>query len=159
MNVEFLDPRTVQGEITAALDEIEGHLLGLVREGSQATARLDQVIDGLAALVGVLRPQFHRLQELFDGRDLTFDLTSTLRDVRTRALWLYRKCRLEILFFAKLRVERALRDRLYRQVVETYEELSGLDEAERTLQKLPEDDLAARLLDDEGKTLTLQTSG
>ena len=155
MSLEFLDPKAAQGEITSALDDVELRLLVLVREGSQATARLDAVIDGLAQLVGVFRPQYYRLQELSEGRDLTFEITSRLKDLRARALWLYRKCRLEILFFAKLRTERLLRDMLYRQVVETYNELAGLDEAERTLQKLPEEDLALKLLEDEGQTLTL----
>ena len=150
MSVEFLDLRTAQEEITSALNDVELHLLALVREGSQATARLDAIIDSLAQLVGVIRPQYHRLQELFDGRDLTFEITSGLKDLRARALWLYRKCRLEILFFTKLRIERSLRDTLYRQVVETYAELSNLDEAERALQRLPEDDLAVKLLEDMG---------
>jgi len=152
MSVDFLDPKTAHEEIASALDEVELHLLALVREGSQATARLDVVIEDLAQLVGVLRPQYYRLDELFDGRDLTFETTSRLKDLRARTLWIYRKCRMEILFFAKLRTERWLRDMLYRQVVETYEELSNLDEAERALQKLSEEDLALKLIQDEGKT-------
>jgi hypothetical protein len=154
MSVDFVDPKMIHDEVVVVLDEVEGRLLTLVREGSQTTSNLNAIIDGLGTLVLAIQAQYNRLQDSLDARDLSYELTTDLAGVRRRALWLYRKCRLEMLFFAKLRAERDLRDTLYRQVIEMYEELSGFEEAERSLQALPEPELAARLLRDDGASVT-----
>lgn len=145
MGVEEAHSRTAAEEVASALDEIESRLLTVIREGAHTVRPLDETIADLAQLIVGIRPQFERLQALFTPRDLTFDFTLRLEDLRRRLLWLYRRIRLEHIFFAKLQLERLLRDALYRQVLETYDEFSELDRKERVLRSLPEEDLATDL--------------
>ncbi len=118
----------------------------LVREGAHSTTPLDDIINGLSQLASEIRPQYRQLQELLDRRDVKFDSNAELEGLQKRALWLYRKSQLEHLFFSKLRLERSLRDLLYRQILETYEELLTLEEGEQALRKLPDDLLGEELL-------------
>ena len=153
MAAEVPDVGTAQRQIASTLDEVESRLLDLVREGGSATTSLDEVIHGLAQIVSTIGLQYRHLQGLFERRDLTFASTFGLEEVRHRTLWLYRKIQLEILFFTKLRLERSIRDALYKYVLETYEELFALENEERTMQKLHDDDLATRLLGNEVEAL------
>ena len=66
-------------------------------------------------------------------------------------MWLYRKAKLERYFFARLRLVRRLRDAVHRQIIETYQEMSELEEAERDLRASPEEALAAALLREPGE--------
>jgi hypothetical protein len=56
---------------------------------------------------------------------------------------------LEQIFFSKLRLERVLRDTLYRQILEGYDEFSAMEAQEARVRSLPEDALAAELLREE----------
>lgn len=136
------DPSTTADEIEHALGETEGLLLSLIRQGADGVMALDDVISGLLTVITEIRAQYLRLHEMLDRRDLTFEAVGRLEGLRKRALWLYRKGKLEHLFFMKLRLERSLRDALYRQIVETWQELSTLDEAERKFRELQEESLA-----------------
>ncbi len=144
------DLEAMGAEVKSILDQIEDRLLTLVREGAHSTTPLDDIIDGLSQLASEIRPQYRQLQELLDRRDMEFDSNVELEGLQKRALWLYRKSQLERLFFSKLRLERGLRDVLYKQILETYEELSTLEEGDRALRKLPDDLLGEELLKDEG---------
>jgi hypothetical protein len=145
---ELSDHSATADEIEHALGEAEGRLLGLIRQGADGVTALDDVISGLLPIITQIRSQYRALHEIFERRDLPFDVVERLQGLRQRALWLYRKCRLEHLFFMKLRLERSLRDALYRQIVETWQELSALDEAERKYRGLHEDSLEADLTGD-----------
>jgi hypothetical protein len=89
------------------------------------------------------------LQETLEQRDLTYELVARLEEIRRRALWLYRRSRLEQLFYAKLKLERLLRDTLYRQILEAYDEFSSMEQLEGHLRGLSDDLLAAELLQGE----------
>jgi len=147
MGTDEQDPTGAVADISAALDHLEQGLLTLIRAGAHAATPLDEVTEGLAALLPDTRRQYRRLQEVLERRDVEFDTTTRVEHVRRRVLWLYRKTRLEHLFFAKLAFERTIRDLLYKQILEMYEELSSLEEAERKLRRLGDDELAAELLE------------
>jgi len=136
-------------EVTAALRGVEARLLDLIRAGAHAATPLDEVMDGLDRLVPEIKVQMRRLQETLERRDLSFDTAARVQDLRRRVLWMYRKTKLEYLFFAKLRFERTSRDALYKQILEMYEELSRLEDAERTLRRRQDDDLVRELLGEE----------
>lgn len=135
-------PSTIQDELSA----IEAQLIGLTRGAAAAGERpLDEIITELTGLAVHIRRGLSHVQESLERRDLTYDDAAELQEVRRRALWLYRRSRLEQLFYRKLLLERLLRDSLYRQVLETYEELSSLEAEERRLHALPEDVLVVEL--------------
>lgn len=147
-----LSDLTTQGAPAGAdLGEIEGRLIQLTREGSGGTRPLDEVIAELHALARRLRPIYLAVQESLGRRDLTYDDVVSLEDVKRRALWLYRRSRLEQLFYAKLKLERSLRDTLYRQILEAYDEFSSMEEMEGRLRGLAEDLLAAELVQEDGQ--------
>ena len=149
--MEMVDPSTAVASIGAGLGEIESRLIQLTREGSAGTRPLDEVIAELSALSRRLRPVYLVLQETLERRDLTYDLVAQLDGIHKRALWLYRRSRLEQLFYAKLTLERSLRDTLYRQILEAYDEFSSMEEMERHLRGLADNALASELLQEEAQ--------
>jgi len=147
--METSDLPTRADSIGADLGEIESLLIQLTREGSGGGRPLDEVIGELSALSQRLRPVYMVLQETLEQRDLTYELVARLEEIRRRALWLYRRSRLEQLFYAKLKLERLLRDTLYRQILEAYDEFSSMEQLEGHLRGLSDDLLAAELLQGE----------
>src|SRR3989304_2595061 len=168
MGTDEQDPTSAIADISAALDHLEQGLLTLIRAGAHAATPLEEVTEGLppvlpgppgryrrlpgapggrAAPLPDTRRQYRRLQEVLERRDVEFDTTTRVEHVRRRVLWLYRKSRLEHLFCVNLAFERTIRDSLYKQILEMYEELSSLEEAERKLRRLGDDELAAELLE------------
>lgn len=148
--MEIQDPTSTVGEIEAQLSNIESQLTQLTREGSAGGRPLEEVIAELTLLSRRVRPDYSILLEMLERRDLTYELMTKLEEVRRRALWLYRRSRLEQIFYSKLKLERSLRDMLYRQILEGYDEFSDLEATESLLRTLPEDRLAAELLQEEG---------
>lgn len=130
----------------AAIQDLESRLLELIRGGAGGTKSLEEVMGGIAQIIGEMRPHFSRLLEVQERRDLAYANVAQLEALRKHSLWLYRRCLIEQVFFAKLRLERGLRDRLYRQVIESWHEMGLLDEQERELQGKSEDTLAKELL-------------
>src|SRR3990170_2216563 len=126
MGTDEQDPTSAIADISAALDHLEQGLLTLIRAGAHAATPLEEVME---------------------RRDVEFETTTRVEHVRRRVLWLYRKIRLEHLFFVKLAFERTIRDSLYKQILEMYEELSSLEEAEGKLRRLGDDERAAELLE------------
>jgi hypothetical protein len=145
MGVEGADSRVITADIAAALDQIEGQLITLIREGAHGGRSLAETIADLSGLLPAIGAQFDRLQSLLAARDLTFGTKVQLDELRARLLWLYRKARLEELFFVKLQLERAFRDELYQRVLETYDEFTDLERREGSLRDLSDHDLAAEL--------------
>jgi hypothetical protein len=143
---ELLNPASIAEEIEVTLAEVEQHLLALVQDGARGAEKLAEVLQGLNRVVLRIPQIYLRLQEVQGRRDLGFQMTARLEAIRKQSLWLYRKARLEQCFFAKLRLERGLRDAIYRQIVETYQEMSALDEIERELRGRPEEALTQELL-------------
>jgi hypothetical protein len=143
---ELLNPESIAQEVEATLAEVERRLLELVQDGARGTEDLGAVLHGLEQVVLQIRQLYLRLQDVQGRRDVGFQMTARLEAVRKHSLWLYRKTRLEQGFFAKLRLERGLRDAIYRQIVETYQEMSALDDAERELRGRLEETLAQELL-------------
>ncbi len=149
--MEIPDPSSTAAAIGAELGDIESQLIQLTREGSRGGTRagersLDEVISELAALPQRIHPHYSRLVEILERRDLTYELVATIEELRKRALWLYRRSRLERIFYAKLRLERSLRDTLYRQILEAYDEFSSMEAMESHLRGFSDDVLAAELL-------------
>ena len=143
---ELLNPENIAQEVETTLGDIERRLLELVQDGARGAEELGDVLLGLSHVVFQIRQIHLRLQEVQGRRDVGFEMTARLEAVRKHSLWLYRKARLEQCFFAKLRLERGLRDAIYRQIVETYQEMSALDDVERELRGRQEDALAQELL-------------
>jgi len=150
--VEIQDPSARATEIGVELSDIESQLTQLTREGSGGGRALDEVIGELTTLSQRVRPYYSLLQETLERRDLTYELVAKLEEVRKRALWLYRRSRLEQIFYSKLKLERSLRDMLYRQILEGYDEFSELEATESHLRTLSEDLLAAELLEEEAQS-------
>lgn len=143
---ELLNPANIAQEVETTLGDIERRLLELVQDGARGAEELGDVLLGLSHVVFQIRQIYLRLQEVQGRRDVGFEMTARLEAVRKHSLWLYRRARLEQCFFAKLRLERGLRDAIYRQIVETYQEMSALDDVERELRGRQEDALAQELL-------------
>jgi len=143
---ELLNPESVAQEAEATLGDVERLLLRLVQDGARGAEELGDVLQGLSHVVFQIRQIYLRLQEVQGRRDVGFEMTARLEAILKHSLWLYRKARLEQCFFAKLRLERGLRDAIYRQIVETYQEMSALDDVERELRGRQEDALTQELL-------------
>ena len=143
---DLLNPESVAQEVEATLTEVEQRLLSLVQDGARGTGDLGDVLRGLNQVIVDIRRVYVRLQEVQGRRDVGFEITGRLEAIRKHSLWLHRKARLEQCFFAKLRLERGLRDTIYRQIVETYQEMSTLDETEREVRGRHEEALAQDLL-------------
>ena len=151
--MEIEDPSATMVTIGDELSTIEGQLIRLTREGSGGERSLDEVIAELSAFAERIRPHFFLVQEALERRDLAYDVVARLEEMRKRVLWLYRRSRLEQVFYSKLRLERLLRDTLYRQVLETYDEFSAMEALEARLRGLSDDLLAAELLHGAGEGL------
>jgi len=134
--------------IRTELSEIERQLIQLTRQAS-AGVQLDEALRELAMLAIRIRPFYARLSEVLERRELTYEHVAQLEGEQKRVLWLYRRSRLEQIFFSKLRLERTLRDTLYRQILEGYDEFSAMEAQEARVRSLPEDALAAELLREE----------
>lgn len=148
---EPIDPDAIIQEVEGSLGEVERRLLQGVRDGSQGTAALSEVIDRIAGVIVDLRPPYRRVHEILERRDIPLATTEHLETLRSRILKLYRKSRLEHVFFLKLQLERSLRDTLHRHVVESFEEMSALDEHERTIRAAGEAVLVDDLLGNGGQ--------
>lgn len=149
--MEITDLPMQADSMGAALGEIESKLIELTREGSGGGRSLDEVLGELHALSRRVRPVYLALQETLEQRDLTYELVARLGEMRKRAVWLYRRSRLEQLFYAKLKLERSLRDTLYRQILEAYDEFSSMEQLEGHLRGISDDMLAAELLQEEAR--------
>jgi hypothetical protein len=125
MTMEVQDPSATVATVGAELSTIEQQLIELAREGSSGGRPLDQIIGELSALAKRMRPHYSRLQETLERRDLTYELMAGL--------------------------ERSLRDLLYRQILEVYDEFSTMEETESNLRGMPDDLLAAELLQEDAK--------
>lgn len=148
------DPAATATSIGAELGEIENELIQLTRQAS-ASGQLEPTLHALAALAARVRPHYARLSEVLERRDLTYEDVARIEGERKRLLWLYRRARLEQIFFSKLRLERALRDSLYRQILEGYDEFSAMEGLEARIRALSDDALAGELLlaeEPEGET-------
>jgi len=155
--MELPEASVAVAAVSDELDAVERQLIQLTREGSAGERSLDSVIDDLAALVGRIRTSYLSLQEFLERRDVTYELVTRVEELHKRALWLYRRLQLEEVFFSKLRLERTLRETLYRQILETYDEFSALEEAEARLRGLSEAALAEELL--KGRSLPVSQDG
>lgn len=143
---ELPNPESIAAEVEATLQEVEQRLLALVRNGARGAEELDEILRGLSEVGFEIRQLYLRLLEVQGRRDVSFEVTGRLEAVRKHSLWLYRKARLEECFFAKLRLERALRDAIYRQIVETYQDMAALDDVERELRSRQDEALAQDLV-------------
>jgi hypothetical protein len=143
---ELAHPGGIAQEVDVFLGGLERRLLSVIHSGARGAREIDSVLSELAPLTRELRQSYARLHETLERRDLAFETVAQLEHVRKHCLWLYRKCRLEQCFFAKLRFERSLRDVIYKQIVETNQEISAIEETERELRKSREDSLARDLL-------------
>lgn len=142
---EIPEPLAPATSIQDELGETEAHLIRLTREAGEADRPVDEVIAELMELAGQIRRVLSHVQEALERRDLTYNEAARLQEMRRRALWLYRRSRLERVFHAKLRLERMLRDTLYRQVLETYDELSSMEAEETRLHDLSDENLLLEL--------------
>lgn len=144
--MELQDPGAMATEVEAALGEVERQLVALTREGGAGARPLEEVIEELTVLAQRLHPLYARLLDALEPRDLTYEVMTRIEAVRKWALWIYRRTRLEHVFYSKLQLERSLREALYRQVLETYDDFSVLELRESRLRGMAEAELAADLL-------------
>lgn len=144
--MEVLEPDQVIADITSTLTGVEGRLIALTREAAYASRPLSDIVTELVKLQDEIRPQYKRLQETLERRDLTFETVTNLETQRRRAIWLYRRSRLEQVFFAKLDLERSVRDTLYREILETYDQMAELDMEDRRLREVNDTVLVSELV-------------
>lgn len=142
---ELSDPVAIAGTVERTLVEVEERLIRVIRDGSQGLTVLDGVIRNIDQVKRDLRSPHDELQDVLGRRDLTIDMVDRLEALRSRGLRLYRKACLEHVFFQKLQLERTVRDTLYRQVIQAFEEMGELDETERRIRALGDEALAADL--------------
>jgi hypothetical protein len=142
--VDLSDPAVSAELIEAEVAQIESQLIQLTRQAGTAS-QLDETLRELASLATRVRPYYARLSDVLERRDLTYEDMAKLEGARKRVLWLYRRSRLEQIFFSKLRLERALRDTLYRQILEGYDEFSAMEATETRLRTLSDEALAHEL--------------
>lgn len=143
--MEVREPDQVTQDITSMLSEVESRLIALAREAAYVSRPLTDVISELTKLQEDIRPQYKRLQEILERRDLTFETVTNLETQRRRAIWLYRRSRLEQVFFTKLDLERSIRDTLYREILETYDQMAELDIEDRRLREVSDMELILEL--------------
>ncbi len=143
---ELPNPEDIAAGVEAVLQQVEQRLLALVQDGARGAEELGEILRGFSEVSFQIRQVYLRLLEVQGRRDVSFQVTARLEAVRKHSLWLYRKARLEECFFAKLRLERGLRDAIYRQIVETYQDMAALDDVERELRSRPDDALTQDLL-------------
>jgi hypothetical protein len=144
--VEVHEPDQVIADITSTLTGVEGRLIALTREAAYASRPLSDIVTELVKLQDEIRPQYKRLQETLERRDLTFETVTNVETQRRRAIWLYRRSRLEQVFFAKLDLERSVRDTLYREILETYDQMAELDMEDRRLREVNDTVLVSELV-------------
>lgn len=147
--METAEPAATAASVAAELAAIEAELIRLTRQAG-APGELDSTLRELTILAARIRPHYSRLSEALERRDLTYEDVERLEGERRRLLWLYRRARLEQIFFSKLRLERTLRDTLYRQILEGYDEFSAMESMEARIRALSDDALAGELLLEEG---------
>ena len=143
--MEVREPDQVTQDITSTLSGVESRLIALTREAAYVSRPLTDVIGELTKLQEDIRPQYKRLQEILERRDLTFETVTNLETQRRRAIWLYRRSRLEQVFFTKLDLERSIRDTLYREILETYDQMAELDIEDRRLREVSDMELILEL--------------
>jgi hypothetical protein len=148
--MEMTDTAATAASIAEELAAIEHELITLTRQAGEL-GQLDSTLRDLTSLASRVRPHYARLTEALERRDLTYEDVERLEGERKRLLWLYRRTRLEQIFFSKLRLERTLRDTLYRQILEGYDEFSAMESMESRIRTLPDDALAAELLLEESE--------
>lgn len=144
--MEVHEPDQVIADITSTLTGVEGRLIALTREAAYASRPLSDIVTELVKLQDEIRPQYKRLQETLERRDLTFETVTNVETQRRRAIWLYRRSRLEQVFFAKLDLERSVRDTLYREILETYDQMAELDMEDRRLREVNDTVLVSELV-------------
>lgn len=144
--MEVLEPERIAASIASALDRVESRLIAVVREAAHVSRPLPDVIDELVQLQDEIRPRYMRLQEMLERRDLSFEALTVLETQRRRGVWLYRRSRLEQVFFTKLNLERTIRNTLFREILEAYEQLADLDTEESRLQEAPDPTLILELV-------------
>ncbi|HEY6103680.1 MAG TPA: hypothetical protein VI007_10715 [bacterium] len=147
-SVGTTEPVAALGSLRSDLAEVESRLIHLTRQASSG-GQLDDALRELTVLAVRIRPHYAQLMEALERRDLTYQDVAGLEEGKRRVLWLYRRLRLEQIFFSKLRLERTLRDTLYRQILEGYDEFSAMEALEARLRGLPDDALAGELLREE----------
>src|SRR3989337_3703335 len=101
MGTDEQDPTSAIADISAALDHLEQGLLTLIRAGAHAATPLEEVTEGLAALLPDTRRQYRRLQEVLERRDVEFDTTTPGEHARRRVLRVYRHSPLAHLCFGR----------------------------------------------------------
>lgn len=143
--MEVREPDQVTQDITSTLSEVESRLIALAREAAYVSRPLTDVIGELTKLQEDIRPQYKRTQEILERRDLTFETVTNLETQRRRAIWLYRRSRLEQVFLTKLDLERSIRDTLYREILETYDQMAELDIEDRRLREASDVELISEL--------------
>src|SRR3989304_5873200 len=87
MGTDEQDATSAIADISAALDHLEQGLLTLIRAGAHAATPLEEVTDGLAALIPDTRRQYRRLQEVLERRDVEFETTPRDQSLRRRKRW------------------------------------------------------------------------
>lgn len=130
-----LEADQVTADITSTLDDVESRLIALAREGAYVSRAFSDIVNELAKLQDEIRPQYKLLQEVLERRDLTFETLTNLETQRRRAIWLYRRSRLEQVFFTKLNLEQSVLETLHREILETYDRMADLEVEDRRLRE------------------------
>lgn len=120
-------------DIVAHLQAIEKRLLTVIRDAGTGAMSREQVGPELILLAGDLRGVYRRIQARLERRDLSYDDQARLKDLRAHCTWLYRKARMEEIFFRKLELEERLRQTIPDEAYAIYLALQEAEEEQHCI--------------------------
>lgn len=131
--------------IFSALAVLEGRVLHLIRECSEGTIPLADVLSEMHLLGRDVGRLDRRAEEANQRRDLPFSASARLEDIGHHCTWLYRKIQMEQVFFRKLHMEVGLRQLISEEAFSVYQALLELEEREAFLQRSTEEQIRSTM--------------
>lgn len=127
--------------VTSALSVLERRVLHIIREFSEGGIPIADVLSELQLLGKDACRLLRRAEDARTRRDLEYGTWIRLEEISRHCVWLYRKIRLEQIFFRKLHMEAGFRQMVSPEAFAIYEALLDLEERESRLETAQEQDL------------------
>lgn len=127
--------------ISSALAVVEGRVLHLIREFSEGSIPLTDVLSEMQLLGRDVGRLDRRAEEANERRDLPYGAWTRLEEMGRHCVWLYRKIQMEQVFFRKLHMEVGLRQLVSEEAFSVYQALLELEGREVFLQRSSEEQI------------------
>lgn len=124
--------------ISSALGVLEGRVLRLIKECSEGTIPLADVLSEMQLLGKDIGRLDRGAEEASQRRDLPYGASARLEEIGRHCVWLYRKVQLEQVFFRKLHMEVGLRRLVSEEAFSVYQALLELEGREAFFQQSTE---------------------